>query len=128
MWAYRILDYFFVVFHLAIVVMNLFGWIWRPTRKACFVLQVLTAGSWFGLGLFYGIGYCPFTEWHWQVLSKMGELPAETSYLQYLFRRIAGWNLEARPVEAATLTCFLITFAASVVVNLRDWLRRKTNL
>jgi hypothetical protein len=23
--------------------------------------------SWFGLGLFYGIGYCPSTDWHWRI-------------------------------------------------------------
>jgi len=68
MLLYRLLDYFFLVFHLGIVIFNLFGWIWPKTRKANLILLLLTAASWFGLGLIYGIGFCPFTEWHWQVL------------------------------------------------------------
>jgi hypothetical protein len=124
MWMYHVMDYFFVAFHMAIVILNLFGWIWKPTRKICLILQALTFGSWFGLGLIYGIGYCPFTEWHWQVLSRMGEIPAETSYFQYLLRRFVGWHLETRLVDTTTLICFFIAFIASVIVNLRDLLRR----
>jgi ABC-type antimicrobial peptide transport system permease subunit len=107
------------------VIMNLFGWLWKTTRKICLVLQGLTFGSWFGLGLIYGIGFCPLTQWHWQVLSRLGELPAETSYFQYLLRRFFGWHVEASLVDITTLICFLIALSASVIVNLQDWLRHK---
>lgn len=122
---YRTIDYFFIAFHMALVILNLFGWIWKPTRRICLVLQVLTFSSWFGLGLIYGIGYCPFTDWHWQVLSKLGEFPSETSYFQYLLRRFFDWHLGARLVDSTTLICFSIAFIASLFVNLRDRLRRK---
>ena len=125
MWVYRFLDYFFLVFHQAIIIFNLFGWIWKPTRKANLVLLLLTAGSWFGLGLIYGIGYCPFTEWHWQVLAKLGRQPAETSYIQFLLRRFFGIHLGARLVDDATMISFILAFVASFFMNLRDRIRRR---
>ena len=65
---YKFLDIFFIVFHTSLIFFNLFGWIWKYTRRANLVALLLTGGSWFILGLYYGIGYCPFTEWHWEVL------------------------------------------------------------
>lgn len=125
MLIYRIIDYSFLVFHLAIVILNLFGWIWRPTRKACLILQLLTAGSWFGLGLIYGIGFCPFTEWHWQILEKLGEFPPESSYIQYLLRRLFGLHIHSGLVDTVTVISFLTAFTASAAVNIRDWVRRR---
>jgi len=120
MWIFRVADFFFLVFHMAIVILNLFGWIWKPTRKACLIVQVLTAASWFGLGLIYGIGFCPFTEWHWRVLERLGERPQETSYLQYLARRVFDWHVPAALVADVTVVLFFIAVIASVIVNIRD--------
>lgn len=123
MWLFRVADFFFLVFHMVLVILNLFGWIWKPTRKACLIVQALTAASWFGLGLIYGIGFCPFTEWHWRVLERLGERPQETSYLQYLVRRVFDWHVPAALVNEVTVVLFFIAVIASVIVNIRD--RRK---
>jgi uncharacterized membrane protein YeiH len=53
------LDYFFIAFHSALIIFNLFAWIPRFTRRWNLISLGLTAFSWLGLGLFYGIGYCP---------------------------------------------------------------------
>ncbi|HPF94086.1 MAG TPA: DUF2784 family protein, partial [Tenuifilaceae bacterium] len=66
--VYMLLDVFFVAFHTLLIAFNLFGWIWWRTRKANLITLLLTGLSWIGLGLFFGIGYCPLTDWHWQVL------------------------------------------------------------
>ncbi len=124
-WLYHILDYIFLVIHMAIVFLNLLGWIWKPLRKVCLVMQLLTAGSWLGLGMIYGIGFCPITEWHWQVLARLGEYPAETSYFQYLFRRFFDLHLRSALVDAITAISFSIAFLASVYANVRDWRHRK---
>src|SRR6056297_243756 len=90
---YQLLDYFFVIFHSALIIFNLFGWIWKKTRKANLVTLILTGLSWFALGVFYGIGFCPLTEWHWQVLTKLGERNLPVSYTEYLVNRLLGINL-----------------------------------
>ena len=41
------LDTLLTIFHLAIVLFNLFGWIPRGTRKVNFITILLTAASWF---------------------------------------------------------------------------------
>ncbi|MCD4791284.1 MAG: DUF2784 domain-containing protein, partial [Bacteroidales bacterium] len=77
---YKFLDTFFVVFHTALIIFNLFGWIWKPTRRLNLITLLLTGASWFILGIFYGIGYCPLTDWHWQVLHKLGIYDVPNSY------------------------------------------------
>jgi hypothetical protein len=125
MFMYHILDYFFLVFHLCIVLFNLFGWILKPTRKANLVLLLLTAFSWFGLGIFYGMGYCPFTEWHWQVLERLGSRPVETSYMQYIYRRLFGLSLDSQLVDFLTAASFAAALLASLYFNLRDFCQKK---
>ena len=57
-----VIDLFFVVFHTSLTLFNALGWIGYKTRKLNLVTLLLTGGSWFILGIFYGIGYCPLTE------------------------------------------------------------------
>jgi hypothetical protein len=127
MWRYHILDYFFLVFHSGVVIFNLFGWIWRTTRRANLILLLLTGLSWFGLGLIYGIGFCPLTEWHWQTLAKLGERPEATSYMQYLAFRISGILPGAELVDNLTVLSFLFSLTCSILLNIRDFRRIRRN-
>ena len=121
---YRVLDYFFIVFHLALVFFNLFGWLWKRTRKANLIVLILTGGSWFILGLFYGIGYCPLTDWHWQVLAKLGHMPSETSYMQYLMARVFDLHFSSRLVDMVTLISYLVALVVSAILNIHHWVRK----
>jgi hypothetical protein len=67
------LDVFFLVFHASLILFNLFGWMFRKTRVWNLVTLLLTGLSWTLLGIFYGFGYCPFTDWHFQVLEELGK-------------------------------------------------------
>ncbi len=114
---YKLADIFFLVFHSALVVFNLFGWMWNKTRKANFVTLSLTALSWFVLGIWYGIGYCPLTDWHWKVLKKLGHHDLPASYISYLLNRIAGVEISAHAVDALTVISFSLALIASTYVN-----------
>ena len=58
-------DIFFVVFHTALILFNMAGWIWKKTRLANLITLLLTGSSWLVLGLIVGsLGYCPLTDWH----------------------------------------------------------------
>lgn len=120
-----ILDIGFVVFHTGLTVFNLVGWAWRPLRKANLVTLLLTGFSWFGLGIFYGFGYCPLTHWHWMVLARLGEADLPRSYIQYLIVRLLGIEVDAGLVDAGVLAGFLVALVVSIVLNLRDRRRRK---
>jgi hypothetical protein len=119
--SYRFLDYFFLILHLALVMFNLFGWIWKVTRKANLILLIITGSSWFILGIFYGIGYCPLTDWHWRVLEKLGNMPFESSYMQYLLHRLFGLQLHRRFVDIVTFLSYLAALGFSIRANLYDW-------
>ena len=112
-------DWFFVVFHSSVVLFNLFGWIWQNTRKANLALLTLTAASWFILGIWYGIGYCPLTDWHWDILKALGNNDLPNSYIKYLIDRIVGTDLDAAMVDSSVAIFFGLAVFASIFVNFR---------
>ncbi len=116
-WIWHFLDYFFVVFHTALIFFNVFGWIWKKTRLANFVTLALTGASWGLLGIFYGMGYCPLTDWHFQVLRHLNVHNLPNSYILYLFNRLTGLTVDSFLVDALTLAVFLIALGISVYVN-----------
>ncbi len=118
---YYLLDKFFFVFHSTIIVFNLFGWMWKKTRRANLIVLSLTGGSWFGLGIWYGIGYCPCTDWHWQVRRHLGHFDMSNSYVKFLIDSATGLDVNARLVDGMTLTLFILALAASIYTNVRDW-------
>ena len=120
----RFLDIFFTVFHSLLVLFNLFGWIWKRTRLANLITILLTAASWTILGIFYGWGYCPFTEWHFNVLRELGYTDLPTSYLSFLFTRLTGLVIEQSVVDAVTLWGLIVALAISLFLNLRPRLMR----
>jgi hypothetical protein len=121
MLKYQILDWFFMVFHSAIIFFNLFGWILRKTRKWNLALLGTTAFSWFLLGIFHGIGYCFLTDWHWDILRKLGQYPYENSYIQYLMRRVFQLEISAKLADTATGVLFFLALFVSLFFNIRDW-------
>jgi hypothetical protein len=121
---YVLLNIFFFVFHTVLILFNLLGWIWRKTRLANLVTLSLTGFSWFVLGLWYGFGYCPSTDWHWLVRLKLGYTNMPSSYIKFLVDQITGLSVNAQLVDRLTLLFFLLAVVGSVVTNLRDWQRR----
>lgn len=116
----RFLDYFFLVFHTLLILFNLFGWIWPNTRKVNLITLLLTGFSWIGLGFFFGWGYCPFTEWHWDVLKAIDDnVKLPNSYITYLVKRLTGILLNNETVEGLTLGGYLVALGVSVYFNFR---------
>ena len=126
MLGYKILDIFFLLFHSLIVLFNLFGWIWKRTRKVNLITLLLTGGSWFILGIFYGLGYCPLTDWHFQILRKLGKYDLPNSYMKYIGDRITGLDFNADLVDTLTLVCFLLALVISIFLNVRGWIRKRS--
>lgn len=112
-------DWFFMIFHSALVIFNMTGWIWRRTMRLHFITIALTAFSWVFLGFWYGFGYCPFTDWHWKVLVKRGITDLPDSYLKFLIDRIFGTDTDALLVDRATLIIFIIIVILAIYNFLR---------
>jgi hypothetical protein len=123
---WHVLDIFFVVFHSSIVVFNLAGWIWKRTRVWNLVVLLLTGSSWLFLGLIVGVlGYCPFTDWHFRVLEKLGNYDLPDSYIKYLADRITGLDINSTFIDNVTLWTFIAALILSLFLNIRDYYKNR---
>ncbi len=122
---YAFLDIAFLVFHTALVGFNMTGWIWKKTRRVHLALISLTCLSWFGLGLFYGLGYCPCTDWHWQVKRALGETGLPASYIKYYLDALTGLDWQPALVDASVAVIGLAAWGLSIALNVRDWRRAR---
>jgi len=113
------LNIVFFVVHTSWVAFNCVGWIWRRTRPWQLASVSLTALSWFGLGVWYGWGYCPFTDWHWEVRARLGH-DDPPSYIQLLIRELTGIDLDPAWADALTVTTLLAAGLLSIVSHVRD--------
>jgi hypothetical protein len=84
------LDAAFLVGHTGLIFFNLFGWAWKKTLRLNLLSIFLTAGSWVAFAPWYGLGYCPCTDWHWQVKWAIGKTDLPNNYLTYLFDAWTG--------------------------------------
>lgn len=111
------LNVFYTVAHLVLITFILTGWIWKRTRKLHLFTLILTALSWFVLGIWYGWGYCPLTDWHWDVKEKLGEKDLPNSFIKYFADQVTGRNISSALVDGVTVACLVFAAIASVYVN-----------
>ena len=122
---FKFLDIFFLVFHTSVIVFNCLGWIWIITRKWNLMLLLITGLSWTLLGIWYGFGYCPCTDWHWNVLEELGRQPETPSYIEYLYERLSGWEVTTRIANQATVWTYILLLVVSTVLNIRDYKKNR---
>ncbi len=115
----HILNVGFFIFHSAWILFNCIGWVWKRTRRWQLVTVSLTAMSWFGLGLWYGWGYCPCTDWHWQVRERLGYVDPP-SYIQLLIRELIGVDVGPGLADVVAVVTLSAAAAISVVLSIRD--------
>jgi len=116
---FYLLDWFFVIFHMLLVGFNLFGWVWTKTRRLHLYVISFTIFSWVGLGLFYGWGYCPLTDWHWQVKRNLGETGLPASYIKYYLDLLTGTSWNPSVVDVMVAVLGISALLVSVYVNIR---------
>lgn len=117
---YRLYDLLFVAFHTALIVFNMLGWAWRRTRRFHLLTISATLLSWFGLGIVYGWGYCPLTDWHWQVKRALGETGLPASWVKYYLDQLTGVAWNAALVDGLVVGIALAALVLSVGLSVRD--------
>lgn len=110
-------DIALTLVHLIIIVFNLFGWIFPATRRAHFICIILTAFCWFILGIWFGWGYCPVTDWQWHIKEKLGETNLPGSFITYYANKITGRHFSDAFINIITLVLFVLAAVISVYVN-----------
>ena len=88
-------DFLMHGIHISLVLFVLFGAFHKPWVKAHFYCIVLIWLSWLVLGAYVGtLGYCPLTQWHWQIKENMGEYNLPPSYIEYVYTYFTGKDIE----------------------------------
>lgn len=121
-----LIDYFFFVFHTLLLLFNIFGWIIPRWRSANLITLSLTAFSWFILGIWYGFGYCPFTDWHWKIRQLLGYYDHSNSYVHFLILKLTGINFSENFVDVLTAIVFFTAFVISIYFSVKKkiWNRK----
>lgn len=112
-----VLDDLLTILHLIIIGFNLLAWIYKPTRKLHFWFAMLTLACWTILGIWFGLGYCPITDWQWEVKTQLGEQNLPNSFIKYFADQLTGLNINPDLIDALTLGFFLVAIACSVKLN-----------
>jgi len=119
------LDLLFTLLHLVIILFNLFGWLLPHLLKAHLIFALLTLASWLVLGIWFGIGYCPITDWQWQIKEKLGEHNLPASFVKYFADAVTGYSFDPALIDVLTGLSFGIAIFASVYLNIIRFRRNK---
>lgn len=114
-------DYILHFAHILLISVNVFGWMFKRTRRINLLLLNITLLSWFGLGFWYGFGYCPLTDWQWSVKESLGQDNLPYSYIKYLFDNIFSVDSNERYIDYLTFAVFFISLGISSILNYRDF-------
>ena len=113
----QLLNIIIGVVHVLLIVACMIGWIFPRTRMAHLILMGMVLGCWFLLGPKYGIGYCPLTDWHWQVKENLGEEFLPNSFIKYLWDHIFPNPISPRAVNILTFVAFFISLAPALYLH-----------
>lgn len=124
----RLADILFVLFHTILIVFNLSGWAFKKTRRLHLLVISLTIGSWVVLGFFYGFGYCPCTDWHWDVKLALGERGLPASWVKYHVDLVTGKSWDPALIDSIVGVAGFGALLLSVGLNIRDYVAgRRSN-
>ena len=121
----EVLNYFLFLFHTSLILFNSFGWTFPKLRKWNLISLLLTAFSWFVLGIWFGWGYCVCTDWHWTIRKNLGYQDMSDSYIHFLILKITGINFPEKVVDIGTLVVFFLSLLISIWLNVRDHKRKQ---
>ena len=120
------LNILFFIFHTAMLILNLTGWIFRRTRRLHIVCLGATLFSWFVMGYWKGMGYCICTDWHFQVRRAMGIKDSVHSYLQLIAKSFFGADMDRLTSDLSAGGGLLFILLATLAVWTMDMFRTKT--
>ena len=117
----QFLDAFLTIFHSAFVLFVLFGWAHPKTQKAHVTALLLTFLAWMLLGLYRGvIGYCPLTDWHWDVKRALGETGMSGSFVGYMIEHYLGLSFSRSFYDAITAGGLIFGSLMSFLVHRKN--------
>jgi len=115
--GWKIMDYMLHMIHVSVILICIAGWMFEPTRALHLLVILLVTFSWFGLGKFFGYGYCLLTDTQWRIKRKLGQEPYTESYVKYALDKVTGLNIDKSITDNLTLYTYGGTVILSLTVN-----------
>jgi len=112
-----LMNYMLHMVHLSIIFICVVGWMFEPTRIVHLIVIILVALSWFGLGKFFGYGYCALTDVQWRIKRKLGQEPYTESYVKYILDKVTGCDIDKKITDNLTLYTYVGAVVLSLAVN-----------
>jgi hypothetical protein len=79
------------------------GWIFPTTRTLHFWAVITILFAWLGIGWYVGtIGYCPITDYHWEIKRSLGETQLPNSFIKYMLDWVFQADFERKAVDQLT--------------------------
>ena len=114
----QFLDLFLDIFHTGLVLFILLGWISPKAREVHFWILTGTLIAWLVVGSWIGtIGYCPITDWHWDIKRALGQTGLPSSFIKYKLDVILGTDLNRHLVDSIT------GIGMALVTLIAGWMR-----
>ncbi len=99
----QLYDIGFTIFHSAFILFVLFGWIHPKTQRIHQIALLFTLIAWLLIGWYVGtIGYCPLTDWQWDIKRQLGERNLPSSFTEYIGEKLTGLDLNKTYVDIVT--------------------------
>lgn len=99
----QLYDIGFTIFHSAFILFVLFGWMHPRTQRIHQFALLFTLIAWLLIGWYVGtIGYCPLTDWQWDIKRQLGELNLPSSFTEYVGEKLTGLDLNKTYVDIVT--------------------------
>lgn len=120
-----VMDAALHVIHLALILFVLFGAFFRKLVKWHFPVLVIIWISWGALGYYIGtLGYCPLTDWHWQVKAREGEVKLPASYIEYCYAHITGQDVDDK-LMSNIIACVMLMVTLFSGVRFWTWWKKR---
>lgn len=99
----EVYDYAFTIFHSLFILFVLLGWVHPKTQRIHQIALLLTLIAWVLIGLYIGtIGYCPLTDWQWDIKRQLGYQNLPSSFTEYIAEKVSGYNFKKSHVDVVT--------------------------
>ena len=121
----QFLNFFLDFFHLSLMLLILFAWLIPCLRKMHLIVALLIGFTWLIFLQSKGIGYCILTDWHWQILMKLGKTNLPETYGQYLYERLTGLTIQKNTAQSIILYYWLGSLILSLVMVFRKYINER---
>ena len=118
-------DIGFTIFHSAFILFVLFGWIHPRTQRIHQFALLFTLIAWLLIGWYVGtIGYCPLTDWQWDIKRQLGERNLPSSFTEYVGEKLTGLDLNKTYVDIVTAAGLAFGVIMAVIKYVQSRIRR----